>query len=266
MDITVKSLLLILNKMIDILLVWGIIYFLLKSTRKNVKLTLIFKGILFVMILKLLADTFNLLTIGLLLEYIIMWGPLAIIIIFQPEIRLILEQIGRQQLLGRHKVLTVNERENLVNEIAVSLENFSKTRTGALIVIERDVSLRDYIKPAKPVYSKITSDMLMTIFFPNTPLHDGGVIIQGNTISCAGAVFPVSQNIENKKLGTRHRAALGISEETDALVVVCSEETGKLSLAINGELYYGLSLEDIRITLLDELRPKNEEAEGESYE
>lgn len=264
MEITVSSLMLILNKVVDILLVWWIIYFLLNNSKKNVKLILIFKGVLFVMVVKLLAEWFNLVTIGLLLEYVIMWGPLAIIIVFQPEIRLMLEQIGRQQLLGRHKVLTVNEREKLVYEIANALESFQKTRTGALIVIARDVSLDDYIAKAKPVNAELTTDLLMTIFFPNTPLHDGGVIIEGTTISCAGAVFPTSNNIANKKLGTRHRAALGIAEETDALVVVCSEETGRLSLAVNGDLFYGLSLEDIRITLLDELRPKKEEVKKET--
>ena len=202
---------------------------------------------------------FHFRTIGMLLEYIVMWGPLALIVIFQPEIRTALEQLGRSQLLGRHKVLSVDERERLVYEIVSAMDQLRKARIGALIVIERDVSLSDYIEKAKKVYADITSDLLVSIFFPNNPLHDGGVIIQGDKISCAGAVFPTSGNVKNNKhLGTRHRAGLGISEETDAIVLIVSEETGRLSVCLKGELFYNLSIDDIRMTLIDELRPKQE--------
>jgi diadenylate cyclase len=119
--------------------------------------------------------------------------------------------------------------------------------------------LSDYIEKAKKIYADLSSDLLVSLFFPNNPLHDGGVIIQGDRISCAGAVFPTSNNLKgNKRLGTRHRAALGISEETDAIVLVVSEETGRLSIALKGELYYNLSIDDVRMTLIDELRPKKE--------
>ena len=169
----------------------------------------------------------------MLLEYVAVWGPLAIIIIFQPEIRAALEQLGRTQLLGRHKILTVDERERLVYEIVNAMDQLRKARIGALIVIERDVSLSDYIERAKSIYGDLSSDLLVSLFFPNNPLHDGGVIIQGDRISCAGAVFPTSGNLKgNKRLGTRHRAALGISEETDAIVLIVSEETGRLSIAL----------------------------------
>ena len=149
MSITLESVMSILNKTIDILLVWLVLYYILKSIRNSVKLTLIFKGVVIVIVLKLVSDIFNFVTIGLLLEYIIMWGPLALIIIFQPEIRTVLEQLGRSQLLGRHKVLTVDERERLVYEIVQAMEYLRKMKIGALIVIERDVSLRDYIENAK---------------------------------------------------------------------------------------------------------------------
>ena len=122
MSITLESVMSILNKTIDILLVWLVLYYILKSIRNSVKLTLIFKGVVIVIVLKLVSDIFNFVTIGLLLEYIIMWGPLALIIIFQPEIRTVLEQLGRSQLLGRHKVLTVDERERLVYEIVQAME------------------------------------------------------------------------------------------------------------------------------------------------
>ena len=126
-----------------------------------------------------------------------------------------------------------------------------------MIVIERDISLSDYIDKAKPLYADLTNELLVSIFFPNNPLHDGAVIVQGNRISCAGAVFPTSNNVKlNKRLGTRHRAALGIAEETDAISIVVSEETGRISIAVKGELFYNLSLDDARMMLIDELRPK----------
>ncbi len=259
MNITVDSLINILNKTVDILLVWLIFYYILKSIKNNVKLTLIFKGVIIVAALKIAADTFNFVTIGLLLEYIIMWGPLALIIVFQPEIRGILEQLGRNQLLGRHKVLTVDERERLVYEVVAAMEQLRKNHIGALIVIERDVSLSDYIEKSKKIYGDLSSELLYSIFFPNNPLHDGGVILQGEKISSAGAVFPTSNNVKtNRRLGTRHRAAIGISEQTDCIALVVSEETGRLSVAIKGELYYNLSIDDVRITLIEELRPKIE--------
>lgn len=259
MTITVDSILSILNKIADILLVWLVFYYILKSIKNNVKLTLLFKGLIIMVILKVVSDIFNLVTIDWLLEYVIMWGPLALIIIFQPEIRSVLEQLGRSQLLGRHKVLTVDEREKLIYEIIQSMDYLRKAKIGALIVIERDVSLSDYIAKAKKIYGDLTSDLLIALFFPNNPMHDGGVIIQGNKISCGGAVFPTSGNDKiNKRLGTRHRAALGISEETDCIALVVSEETGRLSIAIKGDLFYNLSLDDVRMMLVDELRPKKE--------
>ena len=257
--ITLDSVLKILNSTIDILIVWFMFYYILKSIKNNVKLTLIFKGLIIVIFLKVISSVFKLTTVGLLLEYIIMWGPLAIIIIFQPEIRTVLEQLGRTQLLGRHKALSVDEREKMIYEIVQAMDYLRKQKIGALIIIERDVSLRDYIDRAKKVYADITSDLLISLFFPNNPMHDGGVIIQGNKISCAGAVFPTSNSAKiNKRLGTRHRAALGITEETDCISLIVSEETGRLSIAIKGELFYNLSLEDVRMMLVDELRPKKE--------
>ncbi len=247
----------IINKTVDVALVWMIIYYALKSFKKNVKLSLLIKGVLIVIFLKVIADFFNFVTVGLILEYIIMWGPLAIIIIFQPEIRKILEDLGRQKLISRNKILTVDEREKVIYEITTALEEMRKEKVGAIIAVERSVSLSDYISKAKPVYAEVSSDLLRTIFFPNSPLHDGAVIIEADEISCAGAVFPTSSNLKPsfKGLGTRHRAALGLSEETDALLLVVSEETGKISMAIKGELYYNVSLDEVRMTLIDELKP-----------
>ncbi len=132
-----------------------------------------------------------------------------------------------------------------------------KYRIGALIVLERENSLGDYISRAKKIYAKITSDLLIAIFYEGNPLHDGGVIIEGDQIVCAGAVFPTSDSVKiSKRLGTRHRAALGISELTDCISLIVSEETGRLSCAIGGELHYNLSSDELKILLLNELRPK----------
>lgn len=263
---SIESILSILRKVADIAIVWAIFYAVLKNIKNNVKLSLIFKGILLIIFLKVISDWAKFATVGLILEYVIMWGPLALIIVFQPEIRTMLEQIGRTKLLGRHKVLTVDEREKLVYEIVKAIEYMRKARIGSLIVIERDVSLQDYISKSTSLYADLSSELLISVFFPNNPLHDGGVIIQGDRISCAGAVFPTSNSLKlNKRLGTRHRAALGITEETDAISIVVSEETGRLSIAVKGELFYNLTIDDARILLIDELRPKQDDFE-EEYE
>ena len=254
---TFTSICSIITKIIDISLVWLMFYYLLKNLKNNIKLVLIFKGAALIIAIKIISNLLDLYTIGMLLEYVISWGPLALIIIFQPEIRNILESIGRSQLLGRHKVLTVDEREKVVFEIVSAVEYLKRNRIGALIVIERNVSLQDYIAPANKIYSDITAPLLEAIFFPNNPLHDGGVIIQGDKLTCAGAVFKTSMNPNvSKKLGTRHRAALGVAEETDAIALVVSEETGRISIAVDNYLNYNLTLEEFKLMLLDELKPK----------
>lgn len=262
----------LLRKIADISLVWLVFYLILKNIKNNVKLSLLFKGVLFVVLLKVVSDWLGFTTIGVLLEYVIQWGPMAIIVIFQPEIRTILEQLGRSQLLGRHKVLTVDERERMVYEIVNAVEYLRKERIGGLIVLERDISLGNYIDKAKKLYADLTSDLLIAIFYEGNPLHDGGVIIQGDRITCAGAVFPTSSSQKiNRRLGTRHRAALGLAEETDAICIVVSEETGRISVALKGELLYNLTIDDTRMLLIDELRPKqdieyDETDEEDTYE
>ena len=249
----------IVTKIIDIGIVWLVFYFILKNIKNNIKMVLIFKGVLLILAIKLLSDLLDLYTVGVILQYCLEWGPLAIIVIFQPEIRSVLESIGRTQLLGRHKILTIDEREKVVFEIMKSIEYFKRNRIGALIVIEREISLQEYIEPATKVYADLSSDLLETIFFPNGPLHDGGVIIQGDRITVAGAVFKTSMNPSiSKRLGTRHRVALGIAEESDAIALVVSEESGRISVAVDGELHYNLTIDEFRMVLIDALNPKPE--------
>ena len=249
----------IFTKVLDVAILWFIFYYILKYIRKNVKLTLIFKGVLIIVLLKLVSVWLDLNTVGVLLEYVIESVPIAIIVLFQPEIRNVLESIGRSQLLGRHKTLTVDEREKVVYEIMQAVEYMKRNRIGALMVIERDYSLSQYIEHANKLYADISSELLISIFFPNNPLHDGAVIIEGDRITCAGSVLPTSMNQSiSKRLGTRHRAALGISEVSDAISVVVSEETGRVSIAMDGELNYNLTLEDARMMLIEGLQPKKE--------
>lgn len=253
------NILTIISKILDIAIVWFMFYNILKYTRNNAKLLLILKGVLIIWVLKILSVWLNLNTVAILLEYIIQWGFLTIVIIFQPEIRNILENLGRSKLLGKHKMLTVDEREKIVYEISNAIDYFKKNKIGCLIVIERDYSLKEYMEAATKLYADISSELLVSIFFPNNPLHDGAVIIEGNTISCAGAILPTSMNPAiSKRLGTRHRAALGIAESSDAIALLVSEETGKISMAYNKELNYNISLDDMKMMLLDELRPKKE--------
>ncbi len=260
----------IITKIIDIGVVWLVFYFILKNIKNNIKMVLIFKGVILILLIKFLSDILNLYTVGIILQYCVEWGPLAIIVIFQPEIRSVLESIGRTQLLGRHKILTIDEREKVVSEIMKAIEYFKRNRIGALIVIEREISLQEYIEPATKIYADLSSDLLETVFFPNGPLHDGGVIVQGDRITVAGAVFKTSMNPNiSKRLGTRHRAALGIAEESDAVALVVSEENGRLSIACDAELNYNLTLDEFRLILVDALNPKAEifyEAENKDSE
>ena len=138
---TIDSILELMRKLLDILLVWGLLYFVLKSLRKNVKMILLFKGIFIIVLIKILSDLLDLVTIGYLIDYVIEWAPLALIVIFQPEIREALEHLGRTKLLGRHKTLSLGEKERTVHEIVTAIDNLRKQRMGALIVLERDISL-----------------------------------------------------------------------------------------------------------------------------
>ena len=245
--------------LIDISIIWIMVYAIIKNLKGNVKMVFLLKGVIILGIVKLISDWLNLRTTGLILEYIMNWGVLALIIIFQPEIRNALEHLGKKQIITSHRSLTMDEREKLVYELMNAIDYMRKAKIGGLIVIERENSLNDYVEKSKTLYADISSDLLISIFFPRNPLHDGGVIIQGNKITSAGAVFPISLNGKiNKKLGTRHRAALGISEERDCIALFISEETGKISIAIEGVLNYNLSIDDARMILIEELKPKRE--------
>lgn len=182
---------------------------------------------------------FELDTLNWLIQRFTVYLSVALLIIFQPEIRRALAELGPRHLLGNH----VAER-SLVDALIDGVRRLTENKIGALIAVERGVSTAPYQGAGTPLDSQVTPELLATIFHPNTPLHDGGVIVRGSRLACAGCVFPLSQKPElSRALGTRHRAAIGLSEETDAIVIVVSEETGSVSVAYKGRLRRGLEID-----------------------
>ena len=220
---------------LDIYFVWLIIYYILKLIKSNVLAVQILKGVILIYIIDLVSQIFDLYTLNSLIGNIIDWGLLAIIIIFQPEIRSGLEQIGRNSTLNREQNKFVEH--DVISILANSVEFLAKRRIGALIVIERGVKLDEFITPSTIIDGEISQELLTTIFVPTTPLHDGAIMIREEKLYCAGAYLPSTRREDiNKSFGTRHRAAIGISEISDSVTLVVSEETGRYSIAYKGEL------------------------------
>ncbi len=185
-----------------------------------------------------------------MMDQVLPFGFLAIIIIFQPELRRALEQIGRGRLFARTMMQEEEERDRLIEAFVKSVSYMAKRRIGALISIEKETGLSEYIETGTGMDSMITSELLINIFIPNTPLHDGAVIVQRNRIAAAGCYLPLSESpFISKELGTRHRAALGISEVTDAVTIIVSEETGAVSLTANGDIDRNLDMEEFEARL-----------------
>ena len=265
---TLNNLWILIRQLADIACVWALVYYCLKIVKNNSRTIQIFKGILLVVIIKTLATYFELNTIAAMTSSIMNWGVPAIIIIFQPEIRSILEKIGKTSVFSRISTLTVNERENLVDELVKACAEMSKTKTGALISIEQGHSLSDFIKTGTSMNSMVSSELLCSIFQYGTPLHDGAVIIQGVKIACAAAYFPPTSRELPTSYGARHRAAVGISEITDSITIVVSEETGNISIAQDGKLsvYSPTSLKEFLMKILGTNTPAEEKKEEEVKE
>mgnify|MGYP002769500449 FL=1 len=221
---------------IDIVVIWMIILAALRIVRGKSSTMQIFKGIIFVIIVDVLAKVMNLKTLQFLTNMFINWGFLAVIIIFQPEIRTILERLGKSSFFSRMSSLSGNEKEKLVDNIVTAVRLLSADQTGALISIEKSHPLDDFIATGTRLNSDVTAELLTSIFVTSTPLHDGAVIIQGDKIACASAYFPPTTADIPSRYGSRHRAAIGISEITDAITIVVSEETGNVSIAEGGKL------------------------------
>ncbi|EIJ79971.1 hypothetical protein PB1_06397 [Bacillus methanolicus PB1] len=243
----------LLANTVDILLVWYVIYKLIMVIR-GTKAVQLLKGIFVILLVKIISDLLYLKALSWMMEQALTWGFLAIIIIFQPELRRALEQLGRGKLFSRSGTPEEEEQEKVVEAIIKATDYMAKRRIGALISIERETGMSDYIETGIQLNSKISSELLINIFIPNTPLHDGAVIIQKHSVAAAACYLPLSESpFISKELGTRHRAALGISEVTDSVTVVVSEETGSVSLTKNGELHRDLSPEKFKELMRSEL-------------
>ncbi|MCR8850747.1 diadenylate cyclase CdaA [Rossellomorea sp. SC111] len=241
------------SDIVDILVVWFVIYKLIMLI-KGTKAVQLLKGIFVIIIVRGLSSIFGLDTLGWMMEQALTWGFLAIIIIFQPELRRALEQLGRGRLFSRTGMQEEEEKEQMIESMTKAVSYMAKRRIGALLTLERETGMSDYIETGIPLDAKISSQLLINIFIPNTPLHDGAVIVQKNQIAAAACYLPLSESpFISKELGTRHRAALGVSEVTDSITIVVSEETGAISITKNGELHRDLSLERFREILTVEL-------------
>jgi diadenylate cyclase len=243
-----------LNDVLDIVVVTYVIYKLMMIVRGTKAVQLI-KGISIILVSWFLSGFFGLKTLQFLLNQVITYGLLGIIIIFQPELRRGLEHLGRtSNLFGRTSTSDEDKQRQMIEAIVSSAQYMSKRRIGALIAIERDTGLNEYVETGIRMDSHITSQLIINLFIPNTPLHDGAMIIQDGKIAAAACYLPLSESPHiDKALGTRHRAAIGVSEVTDSVTLTVSEETGAVSLAIAGRLYRELDEEGLRNKLIQEL-------------
>ena len=229
-------------KLISLILDVSIVIFLIYQSVKIVKDSRawqLIKGIALLIIVTWLSSILNLKILNYILSEIMNWGVIAIIVIFQPELRRGLEQLGTNKFtrfFGIDKDIATKTKEDIY-KVVIAAEELSKTKTGALIVIERDINIQDIIATGVPMDAEVSPQLLVNIFVPKTPLHDGAVVISNNKISAAACVLPLADDTDiAKELGTRHRAAIGISKESDSIAVVVSEETGKISVAKDGTL------------------------------
>lgn len=244
--------------LLDILIVAYFIYRLIKALA-GTKIMSLIQGVVFFIILKFVAEWIGFTTITYLMNQVITYGVIACVVIFAPEIRSGLEKFGRStQVFSQTQ--QVSDEEKLVEALVKSVAYMSPRKIGALISIERTQTLQEYISTGIPLDADISSQLLINIFIPNTSLHDGAVIISGNKIATACSYLPLSESMAiSKEFGTRHRAAIGLSENSDALTIVVSEETGGVSITSKGEFLHDLTKENFEAILRTHLITKVEE-------
>ena len=245
---------------VDILIISFLIYQLFRFIRRS-RTGQVAKAILIIVVAMSLANLFNLGVVSFFLNYVMELGIIALVIIFQPEIRRFLERMGS----GRIKELFVSEihsdeTENAINEMVDAYVSMSRDKVGALMVFERKTMLDDVLKTGTDLDAKISSELLKNIFWNKAPLHDGAVIVRNGRIVGAGCMLPMSGNVNlSRDLGMRHRAAIGISENSDAIVAIISEETGSISVAVDGMLKRHLAPETLKQLLKKELMPETDD-------
>lgn len=248
-----------IRDIIDILIVAYAIYKGIKLLRETRAAQLV-KGILVLVVALQLSSFLNLYMVNYILANTMQVGLIAILVMFQPELRRALEKMGRSKF---GKIFSFDDDDieekntNTITQICEAVANLSENRTGALIILERDTRIGDIIRTGVNLNSDVSAELLINIFVPNTPLHDGAVIIRNNRIIAASCFLPLTQNSElNIELGTRHRAAIGITETSDCISLVVSEETGKISLALDGTLTRNLTVDSLHRALSKLLSPE----------
>lgn len=251
-----------LADLLDVAIVAYLVYKLL-SLVKSTRAANILKGVAIFLAALWLSSKLNLRVVNYILSHMVEWGVLALIIVFQPEIRRILEQLGSKNIrllrtLAPEKELP--ELERAIDQTVLACTEMSRTRTGVLIVFERKILLDDVVRSGTTLDASVSSELLKNIFFVKAPMHDGAVIIRNGRILGAGCMLPLSKNVNlSRDLGMRHRAGIGMSENSDAVVVIVSEETGSISVAIGGMLKRYLQAENLSQLLHNELMPQQEE-------
>lgn len=253
----------VIRTIIDLILVWYVIYVLVSMLKQNMRTMQLFKGVLLILILKMFTSLFGLSAMDYLVNTVLTWGVVAVIVVFQPEIRGLLEKIGQTKLEVNHDKLSDDEKERLMDELVSAITKLSEDQIGALITFERSQSLIDYINTGTKINADIKAELFTTIFWEGTPLHDGATIIKDDRVVCAAAFYPTTNQELSPLYGARHRAALGISEITDSLTIVVSEETGTISFATDGKLRK-IPRKELRASLVNELDWfKSKEKDGE---
>lgn len=241
--------------LIDIAIVIFLAYKILRLT-KDSRAWQVLKGIVLLLVVTWLSGVFKLTILHAILDKVVSWGVLALIIIFQPEIRRALEQLGTNKLkkyLGFTEDIETKNKEDIY-KIVIAAEEMSKRQIGALIVIERDIGIKDIIDTGILIDADVSPQLLTNIFVSKTPLHDGAVVISNNKIKAAACMLPLASGQDiAKELGTRHRAGIGISKESDAIAVIVSEETGKISIAKDGKLTADVNEETLKKTLIKDI-------------
>ena len=244
---------------IDIIIVVFLISSMIKILKGSRAMQLV-KGILFLILITWLSSIFRLKILNSLLTTFMTYGVILLIVLFQPELRRALEQLGSSNKLTRYLGLEkdiISKTKEDIYKIGIAVMELAKTKTGALIVIERDIRLKEIMSTGVTMNSEISPQLLVNIFTPKTPLHDGAVIISDNKISAAACMLPLAADGDiSKELGTRHRAAIGMSKESDAIVIVVSEETGKISIAKEGTLIADLKEEALKKILISNIITK----------
>ncbi|WP_414839540.1 diadenylate cyclase CdaA [Carnobacterium sp. TMP28] len=250
---------------VDILVVTFFIYQLIK-TLKGTKAIQSLKGIAVILLIKIGSFFLQLQTVDWIVDLVIQWSVLAVIIIFQPELRRGLEHLGRGTFFKNAK-RKINPATKMIQQLDQAVQYMAKRRIGALISIQMETELDEYIATGIPLDADISGELLINIFIPNTPLHDGAVMIKDYKIAAAAGYLPLSESsLIPKELGTRHRAAIGLSEVTDAITIIVSEETGGVSISHRGDLLRELSKEDFIKFLNKELILTEEEVKKNPFQ